>query len=254
MALSIDQNRYRKPRRTLLYGPGGIGKSSWGATLDQATKRPIEAGIVFLPCEEGINDLPDEIQRFPLITHWDQLMGYIGEIAQEPHEFRKVVLDTADWAEKLSWARVCLEKGVEAIGDVKYGKGYIASVRLWQELLMSFDWLRDNRGMDIVILAHAKAHKFEDPENPSYDRWQPKLHEHVDNLIFEWADEVFFANFQTIVKTEDAGFNREIGKAKGTGKRIMRTTARPAAKAKNRLSMPDEIPFDYSEYLKYRNK
>jgi len=108
--------------------------------------------------------------------------------------------------------------------------------------------------MDIVILAHAKAHKFEDPENPSYDRWQPKLHEHVDNLLFEWADEVFFANFQTIVKTEDAGFNREIGKAKGTGKRIMRTTARPAAKAKNRLSMPDEIPFDYSEYLKYRNK
>jgi len=242
MPLTLDQARIRKPRRTLLYGPGGIGKSTF------ASKPP---GVIFLPTEEGVNDLPPEIARYPLIRQWDQLMSYIYELAREPHEFSTIALDTADWAEKLGWAKICSEKGCESIGEIKYGKGYIASVQLWEQLLLTFDWLRENRGMHIMLLAHARADKFEDPEHPSYDRWQPKLHEHVGNLLFEWCDEVFFANYQTIVKVEDAGFNREIGKAKGTGKRIMRTTARPAAKAKNRLAMPDEIPFEYSEYLKF---
>lgn len=242
MPLSLDPSRGRKPRRTLLYGPGGIGKSTFAASAP---------GVVFLPTEEGVNDLPAEVARFPLIRSWDQLMAYISELAREAHEYSTLALDTADWGEKLTWAKVCEEKGVESIGDVKFGKGYVASVHLWEQLLQAFDWLRDNRGMHIILLAHAKAEKFEDPEHPSYDRWQPKLHDHVGNLLFEWCDEVFFANYQTIVKVEDAGFNREIGKAKGTGKRILRTTARPAAKAKNRLNMPDEIPFEYTEYLKY---
>ena len=106
--------------------------------------------------------------------------------------------------------------------------------------------------MDIILLAHAECEKFEDPEHPSYDRYQPKLHEHVTNLLIEWCDEVFFADFRKVVQAEDAGFNRTIGKAKTTGQRIMRCTARPAAMAKNRLSMPDEIPFDFTEYTKYR--
>jgi len=70
-------------------------------------------------------------------------------------------------------------------------------------------------------------------------------------MIFEWADEVFFANYQTVVKEEDGGFKKTITKGVGTGLRILRTTGKPAAKAKNRLGMPDQIPFSYAEYAKF---
>ena len=243
MPLSLDTNRQKKPRRTLLYGPGGIGKSTWAAKFPAP---------IFLPTEEGANDLPPEIARYPLITEWDQLMYYLGELIQEPHEYRAAVLDTADWAQAIGWRKVCREAGVDQIGDIKYGRGYGFAANLFRQLCQALDYLKDHRGMDIILLAHAECEKFEDPEHPSYDRYQPKLHEHVTNLLIEWCDEVFFADFRKVVQAEDAGFNRTIGKAKTTGQRIMRCTARPAAMAKNRLSMPDEIPFDFTEYAKFR--
>lgn len=243
MPLSLDTNRHILPRRTLLYGPGGIGKTTW------ASRAP---GVIFLPTEEGTNDLPPEVARFPLCLQWDQMMHYLGELAQEPHEFRSLCLDTVDWAEKLAWQKVCQEAGVEQVGDIKYGRGYGFAAQHFRNLCSALDYLRNTRGMDVILLAHAKVEKFEDPEHPSYDRYQPKLHDHVTNLLIEWCDEVFFADFKKIVQAEDAGFNRTIGKGKTTGQRIMRCTARPAAMAKNRLAMPDEISFDFSEYSKFR--
>jgi AAA domain len=243
MALNVSTARVAKPRRTFLYGPGGIGKSTFAAQAPSC---------VFIPTEEGANDI--EVAKFPLCHSFDQVMGCIGQLYQEPHEFRSLCIDTLDWLEKQIWAAIAHQNGVEQIGDIKYGRGYGFSVGYFRQLLQALDALREVRGMSIFLLAHAKAEKFEDPEYPSYDRYEPKMHEHVTSLLIEWSDEVFFADFKKVVSQEDAGFNRTIGKAKGTGQRIMRCTARPAAIAKNRLAMPDEIPFDYSEYSKYLPK
>lgn len=240
MGLQLNHSRVIKPRRMFLYGPGGIGKTTFAASAP---------GCVIIPTEEGANDV--EVAKFPLCTAFDQVLVAIGQLYQEPHDFKTVCIDTIDWLEKLAWARIALENGVEQVGDIKYGRGYGFSANLFRQVLQGLDALRDVRGMSIILLAHAKAERFEDPECPSYDRYEPKLHEHVRNLIVEWSDEVFFANFKTVVNQEDAGFNRTIGKGKSTGQRILRTTAKPAAIAKNRLNMPDEVPFAYAEYAKF---
>jgi hypothetical protein len=240
MPLTLQTTRVIKPRRTFLYGPGGIGKSTFAASAP---------GCVFVPTEEGANDI--EVAKFPLCTTFDQVFACIGQLYSEEHSFRTVCIDTVDWLEKLAWAKVASDAGVQQIGDIKYGRGYGFSANMFRQVLQGLDALRDYRGMAVILLAHAKTERFEDPEHTSYDRYEPKLHEHVTNLIVEWADEVFFANFRTVVKEEDAGFNRTIGKAKSTGQRILRTTAKPAAVAKNRLNMPDEINFAWADYAKF---
>jgi hypothetical protein len=240
MPLTLQTTRVVKPRRTFLYGPGGIGKSTFAASAP---------GCVFIPTEEGANDI--EVAKFPLCTGFDQVFSCIGQLYSEQHAFKTVCIDTVDWLEKLAWAKVAADAGVQQIGDIKYGRGYGFSANMFRQVLQGLDALRDYRGMAVILLAHAKTERFEDPEHTSYDRYEPKLHEHVTNLIVEWADEVFFANFRTVVKEEDAGFNRTIGKAKSTGQRILRTTAKPAAVAKNRLNMPDEINFAWADYAKF---
>jgi hypothetical protein len=240
MALNLTTTRVIKPRRTFLYGPGGIGKTSFAAAAPDC---------VIIPTEEGANDV--EVAKFPICQSFVDVLNCIGQLYTEEHSFKSVCLDTVDWAEKLAWVQIARENHVEQIGDIKYGRGYGFAANLFRQVLQGLDALRDHRGMSVFLLAHAKTEKFEDPEHTSYDRYEPKLHDHVTNLIVEWADEVFFANFKSIVKEEDAGFNRTIGKAKSTGQRILRTTAKPAAVAKNRLNMPDEIPFSYIEYAKF---
>lgn len=227
-----------------LYGPGGIGKTTFAASAP---------GCVIIPTEEGANDI-EGVGRFPMCQSFEDALGYIGQLYTEPHDFRTVCIDTMDWLEKLAWKKISHEHNVQQIGDIKYGRGYGFSAGLFRLLLQGIDALREHRGMSAILLAHAKTEKFEDPEHASYDRYEPKLHEHVTNMLVEWSDEVFFANYRTIVKEEDAGFNKTIGKGRSTGQRILRTTAKPAAIAKNRLAMPDEIPFLYTEYAAYLPK
>lgn len=58
MNLSLIQSgRKFAPRRVLLYGTHGVGKSSFGARAE----RPI-----FIPTEDGLNEI--DCEKFPLAT------------------------------------------------------------------------------------------------------------------------------------------------------------------------------------------
>jgi len=37
--------------------------------------------------------------------------------------------------------------------------------------------------MCVILLAHAKVEKFEDPESVAYDRYSPRLHKHAAALV-----------------------------------------------------------------------
>ena len=54
-------------------------------------------------------------------------------------------------------------------------------------------------------------------------------------------------------KQTDEGFDNTRTRGIGTGDRILRTTERPAHMAKNRLSLPEEMPLDFRVYAQYAN-
>lgn len=237
MMATIRRGRVSVPRRVLVYGQHGVGKSSFAACAD----RPI-----FIQTEDGLADL--DVASFPLATKYADVLAALGELYTSEHDFKTVVIDSLDWLERLIWAEVCSKRGVQSIEDIGYAKGYTFAIQHWREILEGLTALRDRRGMTVIFVAHAAIERFNDPANEPYDRYAPKLHKQASAIVQEWCDEVLFATWKVYTKSKDAGFGQQVVKGIGTGERVMRTTERPSHVAKNRLSLPDEMPLDWSAY------
>jgi len=234
---TIQRGRAQLPRRVLLYGVHGVGKSTFGAMAEKP---------IFIQTEEGINDL--EVDRFPLATKYSDVVDALSGLYSAQHEYQTVVIDSLDWLERLIFAEVCGKRGVESIEDIGYAKGYVFALTQWREIFAGLDALRNERGMQVILIAHAQIEKFANPETDTYDRYSPRLQKQASALVQEWCDEVLFATYQVHTKTTNEGFDRKRTHGIGTGERIVRTTERPAHVAKNRLNLPDEFPLDYRIY------
>jgi hypothetical protein len=98
-------------------------------------------------------------------------------------------------------------------------------------------------GIHVVVTAHAKMRKFEQPdEMGAYDRWEMKLSKQTAPLLKEWCDMLLFCNYQTFVVTSE----NDTKKAQG-GKRVIYTSHHPAWDAKTRISLPEIIDLDYGK-------
>jgi hypothetical protein len=241
---SVKHGKQHRPRRTAVYGTHGIGKTTWAA------KWP---GAVILPTEDGCGDL--DVASFPLAKTLGEAWGPIIEVGnpEADHDFKTIVLDSADWLEQLIWADVCQKANKKAITDFDFGKGYGSAARIFQNILSAFNACRD-AGLHVVIIAHCEVKKFNEPGIESYDRYTPKLHKEVAALLQEWADEVLFCNYKTYVKREDMGFNKSRGIAVGNSERVIYTQEGPGHLAKNRLGLPVEMSMDFDEYAPFLGK
>lgn len=238
----VTSGRSPAPRRVLLYGTHGIGKSTFASCAP---------GPVFIQTEDGLGGI--DCDRFPLTTTFDQAMQALSELYSDEHSYRTVVVDSLDWLERLIWADVCRKRNVESIEEIGYGKGYVFALTEWRDFLDGLAALRNDKGMMVLLIAHARVERFENPETDPYDRYVPRLHRLASQVVQEWADEVLFATFKVYTRQTDAGFDRKRTQGIGTGERIIRTVERPAHVAKNRLGLPDEMPLDWTAFARHLN-
>jgi hypothetical protein len=227
-ALAIRRGKITRPQKAVIYGPEGVGKS----TLASQTPDP-----VFLDTEGGTHHL--DVVRLDSAATWEEITAVIGQLASTQHEFRTLVIDTADWLEKRLIEHLCRKANKDSIEDFGYGKGWGILAEEFARFLTSLDALLA-RGMHVVFLAHATVRKFEAPDQAgSYDRFELKLSKQVAPLLKEWADVVLFANYVTKVAEKDNGKMRGIG-----GKeRVLFANHSAAYDAKNRHGLPDKLPF-----------
>ncbi len=241
---SITRESKFDPPRIVIYGVGGIGKSTFGA----ATESPI-----FAPTEKGIGKLA--VPHFPQVQSYQDGLDILGALAQEEHQFKTLVWDSLDWWEPHIWQKVCQEAGKSNIEDFGYGKGYIYADTQWKQYLNCLTWLQENKGMAIILTAHAEVKRFDSPETEPYDRYQIKLHKRAAELVSEWADIIFFANWEVYTVKTDVGFKKQVARGQGSGRRILYTEERPAWKAKNRYGLPPKIeltmPFDWNGFINF---
>ncbi len=237
---SIQRNKANAAPRIFLYGVEGIGKSTFGAMAPNP---------IFIPTEDGLGQL--DVDHFPLCKSTDDIMAAIGSLYEGQHDFKTVVLDSVDWAESFIFRE--MEARYDA-KDLAYGKGAVIASEQWRSILEGLDFLRNEKGMTVILIAHCQIKRFESPEVEPFDRYQPKLQDRSSAILREWADAVLFANWQTVTKKEDAGgFNKERYRGISTGQRLLHTSERPAHMAKNRYSLPDTIPLDWNEFNKLVN-
>lgn len=229
-----------EPHRVAVYGGPGIGKSTFAAGAPSP---------FFITCEEGSNQLPVARPKSPPRTFAavDDCLRYLYE---GDHDFRTVVVDSLDALEPMIWAEVCREHRVETIADIDFGKGYHKALKYWRRFTTALDTVRITRGMHVVLICHAAAERFEDPETAGYDRYTLKLHKLAAAHVIEWCDEVLYAAREIHTRDTDGKYGKKVPKAIG-GRRVLRTEARPAAVAKNRLGLPPELELSWQAFAEY---
>ncbi len=229
------------PDRLLVYGVEGVGKTTFAAGFPSP---------IFLDLEGSTARLP--VKRMDLAGEpYSIVREAIDILISEKHAYKTMVLDTADALETKVQQDVMLRGGWKSMSDAAYGKAYDMAAEVWRShILVALDMLRTRRGMDIVILAHSKIAKFNNPDGPDYDTYEPKLYKSVTPLIKEWVEAILFAAFeQTVVGATRDG---DKGKVRATGGRVLHTHHSGAFVAKNRWGLPPMLPLDARAYLKER--
>jgi hypothetical protein len=210
----------------VIYGTEGIGKS----TLAAAFPSP-----VILDTEEGTHHL--DVARVS-IGSWDELRAAIAAIGGGRGEFRTVVIDSADWAERLLVEHLLAEHKQKSIEGFGFGKGYTLLAEGFGRLLTQCDALI-GVGLNVVFVAHSKVQRTSPPDMADgFDRYELKLTKQTAPLLKEWCDLLAFCNYKTAV-TEGSDGRK---KATGGKRRLMHLERAAAWDAKNRYGLDAELP------------
>lgn len=239
MAISLASLRRGadlRPPRLLVYGVAGVGKTQLAADAPNP---------VFLQTEDGLGRL--DAATFGLLRSFDAVMEALGSLYTEEHDHQTVVLDSLDWLEPLVWQHTAQTHNQPDIESFGYGKGYLAALDTWRAFLDGVNALRDERGMGVILIAHAEIRRFDSPETEPYDRYQPKLHRGASALVQEHVDAVLFANYRVSTLKSDVGFNKKVVRGVSGGDRLLHTAERPAFLAKNRFGLAETLPLSWPE-------
>lgn len=236
----IRKTKRNSPRRIVLYGTPGIGKTTWASMAPSP---------IFIQTEDGCDDI--DAEAFPICESLTDFYQSVGALATGEHDYKTLAIDSADWLEKQIERHICQEAEKDTIADLGFGKGYKRLAVEWEEILHKLKQLATLRSMHIILIAHSKVERFECPINGGYDRYSLNLDKRTAPLLKEWATEVLFANYKTYVSKEDTGFGKERTRAMGTGERVIHTAERPTHMAKSRLNLPEPLPLDFREFAKF---
>lgn len=220
--------------KVVLYGPEGIGKTTFASQFPNP---------LFIDTEESTKML--NVRRFDKPKTWADVLGMVAAVVGNPTICKTLVIDTADWAERLCEQYICARGKQNSIEGFGYGKGFTMVGEEFANLLDALTTVV-NKGVNVVITAHSIIRKFERPDEAgAYDRYELKLGNKAGNrcaaAVKEWCDLLLFANYKEIV-SEVGGKKKAYG-----GQRVMYTTHHPCWDAKNRFDLKDELPFEYQQ-------
>jgi len=232
-----------RPHRVILCGVEKIGKSTF------ASQSPAP---IFLPVrgEEGIDSL--DVARFPVANTFEDVLAALEILAIEEHKFQTVVLDSLSTLEPLVWEHTCAQDKAESIEKVGggFGKGYIEAAKYWRDLMAALDYLRSEKNMGCILIAHVAIKTFSDPAGDTYDTYEMDINKKAVSALLRWSDAILFANCKTITKTDKSGM-KETKKGIMRNERVLFTQKRPAHPGGGRGALgqlPYEIELSYEAW------
>jgi hypothetical protein len=225
--MKITSGKQTRAQRVVIYGVESVGKSTFAAQFPKPLFLDVEGGTAHL-----------DTDRVEIAT-LAELESAIREC--QSTDYQSVIIDSADWAERLVLEGMLVQDKKKSVEDYGYGKGFVMLAEKFARLLTIADQMVAG-GKNVVFIAHSKVQRVEPPDMLSaYDRYELKLTKQSAPLLKEWADELWFFKFKT--KTVES----ESGRSKGVGgkERIILTTHSAAYDAKTRSGLVEELPMTW---------
>ena len=233
---SISKTRRVRAPKIVVVGQGKIGKTTFAAMAPKAI------GIL---TEDGADAV--DANAFPLATSLADVYSAVATLINQDHDFQTLFIDSLDWLEPLVQDHVCKANNWKNIEQPGFGKGYIAAAEEWRNLLSGLEVLRADKGMGIILIAHDKIKRIEDPLTEGFDSHVLKLHDRAGALVQEWADVIGYAGYRIFTNKTDAGFGNKETKATTTGERILHVEPHPAHCGGNRFGLQN-MPLDWTAF------
>lgn len=175
--------------RFVLIGEPGVGKT----TLITEAPNP-----VLIPTEDGA--LGAKVQRIPVegkVRDWADLLGAVGIVAHEQHDFKTIGIDTFTGAYGLCAQMVCdrdfdgkwtAERG--SSGFSAFGKGDEIAAKEFKALLDLLDICQQKRGMFVILVGHVALHKQGNALGADFQKFGGDMGKKAWANLCAWADQV----------------------------------------------------------------
>ena len=201
-----------------------------------ATKFPNHLLLAF---EKGYNAIPGAMAK-PM-NSWSDFRKMLRAL-KDPRlqeKYETIIIDTADIAYDYCEKYICSNAkrpdggfGVDAIGDIPFGKGYTLVSQEFDECLRSIVQM----GYGLVLISHAVDKTFTDETGKEFNQIVPTLGSKPRNIVSRMCDII--------------GYSRAVQLEDGTTatKLFMRGTPRYIAGSRFKYT-PDVIDFNYNSLV-----
>ena len=206
------------PMMYVIFGPPGVGKTSFAASFPSPLVADIENGSdrIKNATRLGADQLPD----------FTSLLALVNELLTTAHSYKTLIIDSVTALEKYVEAAVLVDEKVTSIKDVPWGGGDVKVREKLQTLVAKTKELQTKKGMEVIYVAHTQVKPFTDPHlNATYDRNVLQCGDKFSHILVSSADNVFFCKYNVSVVTEKG---KSKSKSFGDGSRIMFTEQRPS--------------------------
>ena len=228
--------------RILLYGPGGIGKTTLAATAPGPVAFfDLDDSLPRLRASFAETEPACDVRPIEGVTVWQVIRDALHSPGWD--EIKTIVLDSATMAEELAIAHTLAtvphEKGnrIQRIEDYGYGKGYSHVFDAFLTLLGDLDQ-HTRAGRHVILICHDCTAAVPNPAGEDWLRYEPRLQcpasgkAAIRLRVREWADHVLFLGYDVDVRE---------GKGVGSGTRTIYPCELPYCMAKSR-SIADPLP------------
>ena len=225
----IIQTATPSPPKIIVYGQAGCGKTTFAAG----------ANALLIDCENGAGNVPN-LKRTEYLKTWPEMKRWLADIiAAELGDIPAIAIDTIDWMVQRICEYVVLDLDGKKPDDItntlgtSHG-GYFKAREIvqnivYRDLLPMLNAISE-KGIAIILLAHAANTKMVTPEGYDQQLAAPDIPAWVSQPFIEWADAVMYAKHEN-------------------GKRNLTTEGNNLILAKNRYSLPAEIEFSWAAFV-----
>jgi hypothetical protein len=202
-----------------------------------ATKFPRHLLLAF---EKGYNAIPGAMAQ--PVNSWSEFRKILRQLKEDAvkEKFETIIVDTADIAYDLCEKYICANAkradggfGVDAVGDIPFGKGYTMVAKEFDECLRSIVQM----DYGLVLISHAIDKTFTDETGKEFNQIVPTLGNKPRNIVSRMCDIIAYSR---AVQNEDGSTSTKL---------FMRGTPRYVAGSRFKYT-PDYIDFTYDALVK----